>query len=586
MNDSKTLNSTEKLLNTIRGETCQTPEKNSIPDQYSLQATTLKKNIRYSLVAGVFIEDQFICLVLTGKRKPGAGRELVKWAYIEVPEFQDINHIRFPAFLKLTLSEFISKYKNVAIWTAIDSKYLKLHNLNLPDLHHSKIANAALWGLKKEIEVDPEKEIFDFEFIEDTQVNGIKKKNVVAFAGDKKQILFLKQLFASAGYPLTGITAIPFALQNYIWTDTIKAGPTPIIIVNVARNYSEISCLSGKGILLTRNIRTGSYSLVEELHGPGKQVDVTDILSPELGRNSAEFNSIEPSAARLLGKIIRTGDYCSNKFAVNEPMSKFLFFGETDNCKAFMEYAAEQIPGRVERFSPFEDQSTSLTIKMPWGARERAGIIPALGMALSENDYTPNFLFTYLQKSIQAKYKKMNMTIIAACVAGLMVCASMWGWFNTQKNNEINQKTELEEQIARYSPIVSQQLLSRKISEAQKKAAMINRYAHDFLPLAIINEICSLTPEKISITSFDSDFMTLDSETDKASKEKKGKKRSVTIKGVVTADFNYLEPILTGYILKLGDSSLFGGILLQDKEIVKNADSAILKFTADMEIFQ
>ena len=115
---------------------------------------------------------------------------------------------------------------------------------------------------------------------------------------------------------------------------------------------------------------------------------------------------------------------------------------------------------------------------------------------------------------------------------------------------------------------------------------MINRYAHDFQSLAIIHEICALTPQKISLTSFDSDFTKNDPGEDKNEKKKQVKnKKSVIIKGVVKAEFTELESSLTGYVIKLGDSPLFGDITLLDKKIEEKADSSILKFTADMEIF-
>jgi len=591
LNDSNILNSTERLLNTIRGETPQPAPKPSKSEKPPQQAISLKTNINHSLTAGVFIGEDSVSLVLTGERKQGEQKELIKWTHARIPEHLDINSNQFPFFLKSMLTEFLGKHKKVAIWTAIDSKHLKLRNIIIPDLHDSKIPNAALWGLKKEFEIDAQKEIFDFEFIGDTQVNGIKKKNIVAFAGDKKQISFLNQLFSTAGFPLTGITAMPFALQNFIWTALIQVDSSPIIIVNIARDYSEISCLSDKGVLLTRTIKTGAYSLVEELTGtldkPVKESEITRILSSEIGRNSPEFQSIEQSANRLLGKLIRTGDYCSHNYAASEPVSRFLFFGETDNCQAFMEYAAEQIPSKIEKFSPFDDQSVPLLIKMPVGAQERNTIIPALGIALSEEAHTPNFLYTYLQKNINAKYKKMNLLIAAAALACLIVCIAVWGGLKSMEKNEITQKTVIENQLAQYNPIVTQALLSKTIAEAKKKSDMINRYAHDFLCLAIINEICSLTPEKIFITSLDSSFIKDDPQKEdsaKANKNERKKKRSVTIKGIVKTEFTDLESTLTGYVIRLGDSPLFGDILLEDKEIEKKAESTVLKFTADMEI--
>lgn len=565
-------------------------KKNTISQNCSQHPPSLKTNIKYSRTAGVFFEDRSIFLVLTGQPKKGGIKEIIKWEHVKIPDLIEINTPRYPAFLKSVLGDFLGKDSKVKIWSGIDSKGLKLQNLNLPDIHDSKLANAAFWGLKKEIEVDAEKEIFDFEFIDNTQLSGIEKKNVVAFAGDKGQIFFLKKLFSDAGYPLTGITALPFCLQNFNRTNTIGTESSSVVITHIRRNYTEISCLSKKSVLLTRNIKIGLYSLANGLPSPEPETeesnDATPLLSPDITRNSVEFtHTVEPIAARLINKIIRTGEYASHKFAENEPISKFLFFGHADDFSAFMEYAAEQLPGKTEKFLPFEGHSTQRGT-LPGRAENRAGVIPALGMALSDNRYTPNFLDTCLHKKIRAKYKKMNVTIAAVGTISLMICAGLWGWFHTLKNHEINERKRIEEQISGYNLLVSEQLLDRKISEARKKANLINRYAHDVLPLAVIHELCSLTPEKIAITSFDSDFATSDSQGHKDTKEKKEKRRRLVITGIVTADFTFLEPLLTEYILRLGASPLFESIQLKNKEIVKKEGVATMIFTADMEIFQ
>ncbi len=90
------------------------------------------------------------------KKKPGAQKELVKWAQVPFPEHIYIKSNRFPSFLGATITSFLGKNKKAAIWTALDSKYLKLRNIVVPDLAESKIPNAALWGLKKEFEFDQE----------------------------------------------------------------------------------------------------------------------------------------------------------------------------------------------------------------------------------------------------------------------------------------------------------------------------------------------------------------------------------------------------------------------------------------------
>ncbi len=596
MGDPDILNSTERLLHTIREDNHKVPPDQVIPDPVipnpvipnrpPRQVTSIKTNIKHSLVAGVFIGDDSLSLVLTGERKPGTGREIIKWSHTRIPRDMDRESQVFISLLRTSISRFLDTHKKVSLWTGLDSRYLKLRKIVIPYLPPGKIANAAFWGLKKEIELDGTKEVFDFEVGEEILVGGVKKREVIAFSGDKQQIDFLTQSFSKAGYPLTGITAMPFAMQNFVRADLVP-GASPVVMVHIARYYSDITCFSNEGVLLARNIRTGSYSLVEELIESNDSAleggDIPGFLSSLKEKDSPGFERIEHSANRLTGKILRTGDYCSHNYASNTPVSKFYFFGETDDCQAFMDYAADQFPCEMEKFNPFGELSSSLGMEMPKLAEERNSVISALGLALSQKVATPNFLHTYIQKNIETKYRKMNIAVAAVGMVALLVCGGVWGWLCSVEAGKIKETRALEKQIAHYNPIVTQTFLTRRIQEAKEKSQMIKRYTSDFLSLAVINEICSLTPEKINILSLDSNFIKEEPEAGNK-KKKKEKKRSLTLQGIVSAEFTDLESTLTGYVITLGDSPIFGDILLQNKKIEKRSGASILKFTADMEI--
>jgi len=590
--DSSDSNSTEKLLDTIRGEA---PPPAAVemkkPSPEPKGGSSIKTNIKNSLCVGVHIGGNTLSLVLTGEQKQGGVKEVIKWEVIPFPEHLDVKSSRFSAFLRASLSTFIGKRKNVAIWAGISTKQLKLKNIIIPNVPDSKMANAALWGLKKETDIDLQSEVFDYEFISDTRINGVKKKNVVAFTGNKENIQAVKALFIAAGYPLTGITATPFAIQNFSLTSHNGIGREPVVIVNIRRYRSEIFCISENGITVARSVKTGSYSLVENYLESGGadtvHADVPGLLSARTVTEGPDFEPMQDPAFRLIGKIQRTGEYCSNVYLNNDPISKYRFFGETDNCPAFMAYAEEMIPDRVEYFSPVTDISTSMGINLPKNAQDRNGIIPALGFALSHNDYTPNFLYTYIEKEMEARGKRVNIGIMAAGIVGLLVCAGVWGYFSTVENREIKKKQTLETQLAGFKTSVTRDVLNSKITQATKQVELVRRYTNDYISLAVINEICTFTPENISIVSLDSDLKKEDAKKDKGKKkegEKNGKARSIKIKGIVKADFTSLESTLTGYVIKLGDSPLFGNINLEDKKVESAGQASILKFTADMEI--
>lgn len=585
LSGSSVLNSTERLLNTIRGSD-SIPIDNIEPVNFTEQSVSIEHMQTKSMTAGILIDNGYIALVLSGANKTTHTQELLKWSYITIPDSMDPSHIRFSAFLRNTLENFLGKFKQAEIWSIVDTKNFKLRNIIIPNIPTPKIPNAAMWEFKKEFEILPDEEIFDFQISGTIQVDGIKKKKIVAFSAEKEPINILNSVFSKAGFPLTGITALPFAFHNFIKNDIIP-NKAPFVITNISRHYSNIFCLSSSGVLLVRNIKTGAYSLVEDLldtdgSDSDDTIDVPELLN--FDTHNPLFDKISHSSDRLISKIVRTGDYCSNNLTKNDPMEAYLFFGETDKCEAFLTSAQEQIPSNVSIFNPFEGANISSTLKInpPLNPTHRNGIIPAFAISLSSNEDTPNFLYTYVHKEAQAKQKKINLSIIGTCAACLLVCFALWFWLSGLEKKQSQNIANIDRQLSKYTPNVNQDIITQKLIEAKKKSTIIQKYTSDYNSLAVINEICSKTPDNIFIISLNADFkipVTLE-------KNKKGmsQNRLMILKGMVKADYTALESTLTGYIIKLGDSPFFKDILLRDKKIDTDNDENTLIFTTVMEI--
>ncbi len=596
MNSDDKLNSTEKLLDTIRGGRTDTrSEETSFVPKVSRPPLPIKRRVKKRLTAGVFIDFAHISLVLTGDCGSGDARELVKWAYVPIPAMVERSDTRFVSFLRSTMDDFLSEHGKVDVWSCIDSKDLKLRNILLPDLPASKLANAAFWGLKKEVDFDRDQEIFDFHILGPVQSSGVTKQNAIVFSGLKTEIKALKQLFSSAGYPLAGITAAPFFIQNFIQSGLAGKGDGLEVIVKVARYYTEITCFHRSTLQFVRTIRTGSHSLVEDLVDPSsddpalKSGDIPAILSQASDPDTGFFAAMVPGVERLVGKVMRTGDYCSNNYGANDPVQQYLFFGETDNCKPFNDYARKQTSTDVALLNPYE-QFPHLThgAKVPRGGSERCGIISALGLALSTPEGTPDFLNTYIQRNARAKFKRMNLIISGLCLSLLLVFSGFWWWQDQVLQRAVADKNQILAQVDKYIPQVNKALLDQTLKQAGERVTKVNTYAADLLPLAVINELCSITPDAITLLSFEADLkptLAEDKQDKKAAgKEEKKARRSVLLKGVVAADYTSLEATLTDYVVRLGDSSIFGEIMLLNKTIETNGEKRVLNFTADMEI--
>jgi len=586
-------NSTEKLLDLIRGASHKSSKTDistasPIIEPAKLtpvfESSSQKKIKGKKLNLGVLLNLENITLVLSSD-KP---KRIIKWANIDLPENLGIEDEGYASFLNSILEDFTHGLKVIHTWCNIDSAKIKLRNITIPDIAQPKIANAAFWGFKKEVDFDANQEIFDFAIIGDRIVQDVKKKSLLAFSTEKTQVEQLKDLFSKTGFNLDGITTIPFAFHNFIHSRHLQMPDSPFAIVNISRKNSEIVCFSNTGILLTRNIRTGSYNLVEEfIKTPDKQV--LQYLSSLKSIQSKGFLKIKSSCERLIEKIMRTSEYCSQNFADNIPMKKFFFIGETADCDPFMEFTAKTTLTDVEHFDPvFDTLPGSLDLPYPENALEKGLITTAFAISLSSNDYTPNFLFTHDDKLNKKKKRNINIASSIIFVLIFIFCAAFSGWQGFVKNREMKNLDKIVQSNNNLNPSINQDSILKMISGNEEKLKLRNQYISNYFPLAVINEICSATPGNINVSSIEADFSDQTKKkngeeqiSDEDIKQSKNILAKLIINGAmrINSDSDFTE-----YILTIGNSRIFGKVDVLEKNIKEDDEDKILNFKVSVEI--
>ena len=530
---------------------------------------------------GCLITRQDLTLVLTSDKGFTKKKGLIKWRNIPLPEAVLPDSNEFPAFLKESLDNFTENKNKTPIWTALEFSGLKIKNITIPDIPHGKITNAAFWGLKRETEFNEDREIFDFEILGDVHINGLKKKNLLVFSAPKKELQSIKRIFHLAGYPLAGITAIPFAIHNFIRTQQIRVDDPHFAIVNISRETSEIYCFSQSGILLVRNLRTGLQNLVEELDIPSDMESV-DHLSFIETADSAGFSQMKDTSERLIGKIARTGDYCAQHYTGNTPIKKYIFYGETDQCDPFMELAEEMIPATVEILEPIrENRPGFVEAELPSNAKQRSSVLTAFGIGLSANDITPNFFFTFDDRQ---KAKKQKKRILATGLTGtllLIVCCFVNAMLTNAHKENIATLAQINLKQTTIGYDVPKEAITRAISMAEATDLAKAQYISTYLPLAVIYEICHIPPGPIRLTSIDY-YMEESKERSEESKEECSRKLS--LEGEVSAHLHMLNSELDDYILKLSESPLFGYIEITSRQVKGIDTSQKLFFKVILEV--
>jgi len=392
---------------------------------------------------GVFIGNHDIVFVLTAEKGRNKRKFLIKWAIVDIPADMDTDGVDFPVFLGTNLSEFTEGITGIALWCNIDSEYVKLRTIIIPDVAESKIANATFWKLKKELDFNAEEEIFDFYFLGDIDSGTQKSKKLLGFIAQKAQIDKLKTIFLKAGYPLKGIAALPFALQNFIHTRHLNVPDEPFAIVNLSKEHSEMFCYADYGLLLARKIRTDLYNLLEEVE-KSLDIEASNFFPTMDDFQNNQFFQIKQSSERLIDKVVRTGEYCSQNFAGNAPIKKFIFFGETVDSESFTDLLSKRTPIRIEKFKPvFDTLPGTIDVELPENSLKRNQIFLAFGMALSATEYTPNFIHTYNDKRKKEKKKKINIAAVFVFILLVFVCTGVSKWQAGIKTHERSRYEEL-----------------------------------------------------------------------------------------------------------------------------------------------
>jgi hypothetical protein len=531
------------------------------------------KNMK-QLQVGVFFSSRMLTLVMTGVSGKNAPQSLVNWVCIPLPDDLDPDSDQWVKILEQSLSRFTGRAKKVDVWCVIEPSMLKIKHIVIPDMPMEKIGNAAFWGLKRETDFDETTDIFDFELLEDEVVDGVKKKNLIVFSAGKNRIQTLRKMFDRAGYPLCGITAIPFALQNFVRTRKVDLEVPYFAVIHISQDTSDIYCFSRAGVLLVRSLRTGALNLIEgldenpemaQLFLPGEAPEAQPSVSPQ----------VQEVSERLVSKIIRTGDYCAQHYTGNTPITHYYFLGEIDMFAPFMDLAQNMIPGGVKLFEPLTRDMPAKVPALPEKKDEHSAVLIAWGLALSGRDRTPNFIYTHQDKQKQIRRKRITTTV---CLAGGMILAALVAmnlFFFTVYKKDLTLLGQLDRELTRVGKDITPVDIDEIVDASKKTINHADVYVDRYLPLGVIYDLCRITPPHIRLTSL---------AYGKADTEKK-EIRTIRIQGQITGPGLTLEAELAHYILSLSASPVFGNIqVTKERTQVKNAQDQLL-FSATLEAF-
>ncbi|RLC14714.1 MAG: hypothetical protein DRI24_12790 [Deltaproteobacteria bacterium] len=620
------ISSTEKLLGLIRqkenrAEPPGSPEPSETfqkPPQQTILSNVVP--MRKGTAVGIDIGYHELKLARIN-RVSDKRQELID--FISIPYEEDItpSSTKFPHFLRDTLKNFCGRNKKIALWNAISSAKVETRNLKIPKVSKKQIDNATYWTLKKDLSFNEDEMLFDYEVIGDVVEDGINKIEVMAYIAPRQEIAQQKNLFEKIGFPLTGISIIPFALQNLFRTDVVDTLGKDICSLFIGRDWSRIVIYSNGNLVLSRGIKAGIRSMIEavaqeiskskmdmaqesvqpsesSIFGIEEESYILDIdearkiffdhicnaepiLLEETGhilREHDVFGMIQPALERLVKQVERTLSHYYLHFN-KDRVSKVYVSGQMSVYERLFVFMKEQLDIPIDTMNPFSARLNYMGIAtIPETLSEKEAFAPAIGMALSNNSLTPNFIYTFKDKQIADNARKVNQSIVAGILFFLAICFGLFLWGNNLIDEKRLELAKLQAEVETFKPLVNKNLIIDLASKTRNKRKAIKELGEKYKGLAVINEISSITPPEIRLLSISA---TMDKKPQSNGKQSK---QQLELEGVILGDRLTFESTLAGYIVKLKGSPLFQTPSVENKSFKYLDKREVLIFTAKLDL--
>lgn len=604
---------TERLLDVIRGNSePDTTQPSSPPpprptnpikpvkENKSIVAKFTKiKPQAASVTVGIDIGHEAIHLIKVVRSDNKA--EVAEHKSIPLPSDIERGSLEFDNFLQAAVVPFYSTARRTNMWVVMSSAHCEVRLIRIPKVSTKHLGATINWTLKKEASFNEKESFFDYEVRGETGEPGNKKLEVMCYIAPTAEVEELKALFSRIRVPLAGISIVPFAIQNIFLNHWMTLSEKQITCLFIGTSHSRIDFYNEGKLILTRNINTGLNSM-------------TDMLTESLNYRTAEGGKLAPEEARkilftfaensnnpvvladgftitkdeiesllvpvlerFVRQIERTFEHFTLTHGGERKVGKVYLSSIMPIYEAMTKYFSTQLGAECHLFDPLKQVLETSSF------RERISDIAAFGMALSDNAYTPNFIYTYKDKAKTAYAIKVNRLILISLIAAVLACS---GVFAVQRQMVAQRKadlSQLERQVRQSAPLVSKETLLQMTSAAGQKQQRYVELSRRYKGMALIAEISTLTPENVSLTSLKADFAEK-SGSEKTKEPAIKTAHTAVIEGAIKGKQEMLEALLASYVMKLKASPMFSDVTVSTSRIEPAKKGALLTFALNLKV--
>ena len=648
------ISSTEKLLNLIRvtgGEKPERPQRKSPrPSNRENWRLFFARFLPFGKSVAIGVDLGYAeTKIIKMRRLSDKKWELLDYVKIPHTPGLKLEAPELSKLLKTNLNRVIGSDKDAWIWTLVSSTQVEMRYLRIPKLPKKQIANAVFWTFKKDVPFKDEDVIFDFDLLGEISEEGQKKLEVVALVAPKKEVKELDEAFKRNGFSLAGITTVPLSIQNFFRSGWLSYQQENTCSLFVGRNWSRIDIYSKGNLVLSRGIKAGVNSMIEAIHeGMSRQrseiameifdspdntmtdasgsVDANEEGTFEIdhaknllktviddyaavpeeiaGVPITEDTMVElitPPMERMARQVERTLEHYAINFR-GERISRVLVSGMAANYQPFMVYMSKQLNVPFQPMDPFSINTPVFLqprqqAAIPNSLKERLGSAPTVGLTLSDNVATPNFLFTYKDEDKAARASFVRRAVFTSLMLIMIFLAGVCYWQENILKGLIRERMQIQATLRQYEPLVDKDLVLAKITKRNLDRKNIAKYGVRYTSMAVLSMLANSTPPDIKLIDCDLNLgagekknsgIADDAEKKGADRDndKSGEKseKQLKINGLIFGEERKQNIVLSQYLLSLENSPLFANPIVENTTKGEINGRKFLRFNAVLDV--
>jgi len=155
-----------------------------------------------------------------------------------------------------------------------------------------------------------------------------------------------------------------------------------------------------------------------------------------------------------------------------------------EHCGIF-HFIGEELGIPTETLNPFTDSANFLSLApSPEDPSAQSDYVPAMGMALSSNKLTPNFLHTYKDKQQSARTRWVNRGVFATFGLVMLFFVGVAFWQGRQVAAKEYKLRQLQRQLENIALRVDKNLILKLVDDTQSKHRQIEKIGQkDICPI-------------------------------------------------------------------------------------------------------